>query len=177
MIIHTWRNIFFFEGLITILTGLGAPFLMPTTPAECWFLNERERKIAFERLRMKNGAEENERVQAHHITRSIFNINNYICAFGFFFINITVQGISLFMVSLTRNRRTPKLTFSVAYYSQGSRLDSDQGSVVYCPTLRLRLRRGHCRCVPLRQSESSWYLPRGVYLPRYFRLCDPAMGD
>jgi hypothetical protein len=101
MIIDTWRNIFFFEGLITILAGLGAPFLMPTTPGECWFLNERERKIAYERLRSKNGAEENERVQFHHVTRSVLNINNYICAFGFFLINITVQGISLFMVSVT----------------------------------------------------------------------------
>lgn len=101
MVIHTWRNIFFFEGLITIFAGLGAPFLMPTTPAECWFLNERERRIAAERLMTKNGADENERVELHHVTRSIFNINNYICALGFFLINITVQGISLFMVSLT----------------------------------------------------------------------------
>lgn len=98
MIIHTWRNIFFFEGIITIIAGLGAPFLMPTTPAECWFLNERERRIAAERLVMKNGADENERVEFHHVSRSFFNINNYICALGFFLINITVQGISLFMV-------------------------------------------------------------------------------
>jgi len=110
MVIDTWRNIFFFEGLVTIFAGLGAPFLMPTTPDKCWFLNERERRIAFERLRLKNGAEENEQVKPHHITRTIFNINNYICAFGFFLINITVQGISLFMVSVTRLSRTLKLT-------------------------------------------------------------------
>lgn len=103
MIIHTWRNIFFFEGLITIFAGFGAPFLMPTTPAECWFLNERERKIAFERLRSKNGAEENEKVKMHHISRTVFNINNYICAFGFFLINITVQGISLFMPTILKD--------------------------------------------------------------------------
>jgi adenylosuccinate synthase len=29
----------------------------------------------------------------------MLNITNYFCALGFFFINITVQGISLFMVS------------------------------------------------------------------------------
>jgi hypothetical protein len=100
MIIDTWRNIFFFEGIITILAGLGAPFLMPTSPDKAWFLNERERRIAFERLRMKNGAEENERVTPHHVYRALTNINNYICALGFFCINITVQGISLFMVSI-----------------------------------------------------------------------------
>ena len=98
MVIHSWRNIFFFEGLFTILVGLCAPFLMPRSPEECWFLNERERRIASLRLKSKSGADENEQVRPHHVTRAIFNINNYFCAFGFFFINITVQGISLFMV-------------------------------------------------------------------------------
>lgn len=98
MPIHTWRNIFFFEGLITIIAGLLAPFLMPTKPEETWFLNERERRIAAERLVLKGGADENEKVEFHHFTRSLMNINNYICALGFFLINITVQGISLFMV-------------------------------------------------------------------------------
>ncbi|KAJ4291186.1 hypothetical protein N0V90_010384 [Kalmusia sp. IMI 367209] len=100
MVIHTWRNIFFFEGLITIIAGLGAPYFMPKSPAECWFLNERERRIAVERLVMRNGADENERVQFHHVTRSFLNINNYICALGFFLINITVQGISLFLPTI-----------------------------------------------------------------------------
>jgi adenylosuccinate synthase len=98
MIIDTWRNIFFFEGLFTILVGLAAPFLMPTNPENCWFLNERERMIASQRLRSKGGAEENEKVEVHHIKRSVMNICNYFCALGFFCINITVQGISLFMV-------------------------------------------------------------------------------
>lgn len=100
MIIHEWRNIFFFEGLFTVLIGLGAPFLMPTSPGECWFLNERERRIAHERLISKTGSGEHEKVRPHHVKRALFNITNYICAFGFFFINITVQGISVFLVSL-----------------------------------------------------------------------------
>lgn len=103
MVIHTWRNIFFFEGLITMFAGLGAPYIMPSTPSDCWFLSERERRIAAERLVMKHGAGENERVEFHHVTRSFFNINNYICALGFFLINITVQGISLFMPTILKD--------------------------------------------------------------------------
>jgi adenylosuccinate synthase len=99
MVISTWRNIFFFEGLFTVIVGLGAPFLMPTNPQNCWFLNERERMIATQRLISKSGAEENEKVEPHHVKRAMLNITNYFCALGFFFINITVQGISLFMVS------------------------------------------------------------------------------
>ncbi|KAF2641311.1 MFS general substrate transporter [Massarina eburnea CBS 473.64] len=100
MIIKTWRNIFFFEGLFTVIVGLVAPYFMPKSPAECWFLTERERRIAMERLVLKGGADENENVELHHVTRSFFNINNYICAVGFFLINITVQGISLFMPTI-----------------------------------------------------------------------------
>jgi adenylosuccinate synthase len=99
MEIHTWRNIFFFEGLFTVIVGLGAPFLMPRSPTECWFLNERERMIATQRLVSRSGADENEKVEVHHVKRAMLNITNYFCAMGFFFINITVQGISLFMVS------------------------------------------------------------------------------
>lgn len=99
MILHTWRNIFFFEGLFTVIVGLAAPFLMPRSPEECWFLNKRERMIATQRLVLKGGADENEKTEVHHVKRAVMNITNYFCAFGFFFINITVQGISLFMVS------------------------------------------------------------------------------
>ncbi|KAG9192181.1 adenylosuccinate synthase [Alternaria panax] len=100
MIIHTWRNIFFFEGLFTVLVGLAAPFLMPRSPEECWFLNERERMIATQRLVLRNGADENEKTEVHHVKRAVMNITNYFCAFGFFFINITVQGISLFLPTI-----------------------------------------------------------------------------
>lgn len=41
-----------------------------------------------------------EKVQWHHIKAAIFNINNNLCAFGFFLINITVQGLSIFMPTI-----------------------------------------------------------------------------
>lgn len=50
MRIHTWRNIFFFEGLLTVLVALAAPLFMATTPGDTRWLNERERYIAAERL-------------------------------------------------------------------------------------------------------------------------------
>jgi adenylosuccinate synthase len=103
MVIHTWRNIFFFEGLFTMIVGLGAPFLMPTTPDNCWFLNERERMIASHRLKSKSEGDENEKVAPHHVKRAILNVTNNFCALGFFFINITVQGISLFMPTILRD--------------------------------------------------------------------------
>lgn len=55
--------------------------------------------IATQRLVSKSGADENEKVAAHHVKRAAMNVTNNFSALGFFFINITVQGISLFMVS------------------------------------------------------------------------------
>lgn len=39
-------------------------------------------------------------VQWKHIKAAIFNINNNIAAMGFFMINITVQGLSIFMPTI-----------------------------------------------------------------------------
>jgi adenylosuccinate synthase len=103
MVLHTWRNIFFFEGLFTVLVSLIVPFLMPRSPEECYFLNDRERIIATQRLHMNSDVkteevEGNEDITFDHIKRAVTNPSNYFCALGFLFVNITVQGISLFLV-------------------------------------------------------------------------------
>lgn len=48
-ILHTWRHVFFFEGLITALIGLFVIFL-PNSPATSRFLTEEERAYACMRL-------------------------------------------------------------------------------------------------------------------------------
>lgn len=86
--IHTWRNIFFFEGLITMLVGFSAPWIMPSKPETSTRLTERERYIALERLRIEHKGDPNEVVNKHHIKKAILNINNYVCAGIFFCINM-----------------------------------------------------------------------------------------
>jgi MFS family permease len=54
--LHTWRNIFFFEGLFTMIVALVAPFFMPNKPETCHFLTDRERMIAAERLNREQKA-------------------------------------------------------------------------------------------------------------------------
>jgi MFS family permease len=98
--IHTWRNIFFFEGLITIIVGLLAPIWLPHSPATSKFLNDRERMIACERLVREHKAFPNEHVTKEHVKKAVFCIHNYTCALGFFLINITVQGLSVFMPTI-----------------------------------------------------------------------------
>ncbi|KAI1390739.1 MFS general substrate transporter [Hypoxylon trugodes] len=113
--LHTWRNIFFFEGLITMIVALLAPIVLPQSPETSKSLNERERWIAAERLRRESKAHPNEKIQPHHIKRALLNINNYICAAGFFAINITVQGLSVFMPTLLKEMGWESLT--AQYYT------------------------------------------------------------
>ncbi|KAL2126140.1 hypothetical protein VTI74DRAFT_1613 [Chaetomium olivicolor] len=98
--IHTWRNIFFFEGLVTVIVGLIAPIWMPTNPSTAYFLTDRERRIAAERLVREHKADPAEKVTWKDIKAAVFCIHNYTCALGFFLINITVQGLSVFLPTI-----------------------------------------------------------------------------
>lgn len=100
MRIHTWRNIFFFEGIVTVIVGGLAPIWMPTTPATAYFLNDRQRRIAAERLIRESRANPDGAVSWKHVKRGIMCIHTYTCALGFFLINITVQGLSVFMPTI-----------------------------------------------------------------------------
>ncbi|KAK2028781.1 major facilitator superfamily transporter [Colletotrichum zoysiae] len=100
MPIHTWRNIFFFEGLFTTIAGCLAPIWMPTDPATAYFLDDRERAIAVERLQRQQKANTQAKVEMRDVKTAVLCIHNYICAFGFFLINMTVQGLSVFMPTI-----------------------------------------------------------------------------
>ncbi|PIA98720.1 putative transporter [Cercospora beticola] len=121
--IHTWRNIFFFEGLLTMIIGGLAPLILPQSPETSTWLTEREKFIASERLRIEHRANANQVVKPHHIKRALLNINNYICAAGFFCINITVQGLSVFMPTILRDlgwTATRAQLYSVPVYVSAS---------------------------------------------------------
>lgn len=121
--IHTWRNIFFFEGLFTVFVGLFAPFILPSNPETSTRLTEREKFIAVQRLRIEHKADPNENVNLNHAKKAIFNINNYVCAAGFFCINITVQGLSVFMPTVLNDlgwTATKAQLYSVPVYVSAS---------------------------------------------------------
>jgi MFS family permease len=121
--IHTWRNIFFFEGLVTVIVGLIAPIWMPTTPSGAYFLSDRERRIAAERLVREQKADPAANVTMTDLKRGIFCIHNYTCALGFFLINITVQGLSVFL---------PKILFDLGWTNTEAQLYSVPPYVAAC---------------------------------------------
>lgn len=105
-----------------ILGGL-APFILPQSPETSTLLTDREKFIAAERIRIEHKANASENVRPHHIKRALLNINNYICAAGFFCINITVQGLSVFMPTVLRDlgwTATRAQLYSVPVYVSAS---------------------------------------------------------
>ena len=98
--IHTWRNIFFFEGLVTLMIAASIMFFLPSSPEKCKFLTPEDRYIALQRINREHKESAKEKIRPHHIYRAIFNINNTFCALGFFFINVSVQSFSLFLPTI-----------------------------------------------------------------------------
>jgi len=102
MRIHDWRNIFFFEGLFTlIVSGLGV-LILPSKPNQCKFLTPRDQYIALERINREHKESANEQIRPHHVRRALLNVNNLICGLGFFMINVSVQSFSLFLPTILR---------------------------------------------------------------------------
>ncbi|KAA8911743.1 major facilitator superfamily domain-containing protein [Sphaerosporella brunnea] len=100
--LHSWRNIFFFEGLATMVIALICYFYMYASPETCKFLTPRQRYIAIERIQREHRENQKEKTQLIHVKRGILNINNLLCAVGFFLNNISVQSFALFMPTILK---------------------------------------------------------------------------
>jgi Na+/melibiose symporter-like transporter len=77
--------------------------ILPASPDKSKFLTPRDRYIAIERINREHKETAYEPTQAHHVRRAFLNINNLICALGFFSINVSVQSFSLFLPTILSN--------------------------------------------------------------------------
>ncbi|KAK1751139.1 major facilitator superfamily domain-containing protein [Echria macrotheca] len=174
MRLYTWRNIFFFEGIITCLCGLAAPIWMPNKPGDCKFLTERQRMIAAERLIREHRVDEDEQVTWADVRRAMLCIHNYTCAFGFFLINITVQGLSVFLPTIIKDlnptwTNTQTQLYSVPPYVAACAIavaiayvsDKTKQRGIYLAIFSLIALSGFC---VMRWSSDSWTRYGGIFL-------------
>lgn len=97
--VKSWRKIFLIEGIITLGIGLLCFFVLPNDPQHTRMFNEEERALALARLDADQAIENHgrkEKTTLRLVFRS-FNINTIICAISYLLINISFQGLSLFM--------------------------------------------------------------------------------
>ncbi|XP_006461471.1 hypothetical protein AGABI2DRAFT_185708 [Agaricus bisporus var. bisporus H97] len=97
--ITRWRKIFFVEGIVTIGIGLCLLVVIPEDIRTTKMLNESERAMAIARVNADapvkvDGMKEKSTWKL--VLRS-FNIWTCVCSMGFLFVNISFQGLSLFL--------------------------------------------------------------------------------
>ncbi|KAE8381297.1 major facilitator superfamily domain-containing protein [Aspergillus bertholletiae] len=100
-LIHTWRNIFFFEGLVSIILAVAAFLTIPSGPENARFLTEYQRQVAVDRMRIDSaGTTERSRTAFRHVVQGVTTLPMIFCAFGFLFGNTCAQSFSLFSPSI-----------------------------------------------------------------------------
>ncbi|KAL4879975.1 major facilitator superfamily domain-containing protein [Aspergillus karnatakaensis] len=99
--IHTWKNIFFFEGLVSVGLGIIAFFFIPSGPETARFLTEAQRKVAVQRIQLEAaGTSEHSRTTVRHVIQGLTTLPIVACAVGFFFGSTCVQSFALFSPSI-----------------------------------------------------------------------------
>ncbi|KAF7370378.1 MFS general substrate transporter [Mycena sanguinolenta] len=97
--VKSWRKIFLIEGIITTGFGLLCFFIIPTDPERTHMLNAEERALALARIdadQVVSTQGRKERTTLKLIWKS-FNINTTLGLLCYLMVNISFQGLSLFM--------------------------------------------------------------------------------
>ncbi|KAH7021366.1 major facilitator superfamily transporter [Microdochium trichocladiopsis] len=106
-----WRNIFLVEGtdndprrIITIGVGIISLYLFPADPSRTRIFSEEERALAMARMFHDQPAivEHKERITWPLIKRGFFNVNVMVGAWIYICDQITVQGLSIFTVTILK---------------------------------------------------------------------------
>ncbi|KAJ8482686.1 hypothetical protein ONZ45_g14862 [Pleurotus djamor] len=98
-IVTSWRKIFFIEGLITAAFGLLCFWIIPADPQHTRFLSPDERSLALARIDADQATKTGGRKEPTNFKLVVkaFNVNTAICTISYIMINISFQGLSLFM--------------------------------------------------------------------------------
>lgn len=105
--LHTWRHIFFFEGIITIATGIIVGYFLPDSPIKFKWLTEDEKVLALSRHReVEMRILEPTRITKRDVKDGFGNIFAIVAALGMGCVNCSVQSLALFMVCIFYFRTT-----------------------------------------------------------------------
>ncbi|KAI5818279.1 major facilitator superfamily domain-containing protein [Pyronema omphalodes] len=100
--VHSWRNIFFFEGVMTIVAAVICYCALPNSPGEARFLSKEEKQLGVRRIQLEALALATEKMQKRHFTAAILNLNTWLMSIGLFCSLLCMNSVALFMPSLLR---------------------------------------------------------------------------
>ncbi|KAF8652407.1 hypothetical protein AX16_004435 [Volvariella volvacea WC 439] len=94
--IQNWRLLFIIEGIPSVLVGIAALWLLPDRPESTTFFNERERKIALERMNRSTSAD------TAHIVLAFLDWRIYTAGVIYFGLNCALASISAFLPTIIK---------------------------------------------------------------------------
>ncbi|KAF8075137.1 MFS general substrate transporter [Lyophyllum atratum] len=97
--VKSWRKIFLIEGIITTGFGLLCFLILPVDPQHTRMLNEEERALALARIDADQAVKthgQRERATSKLVLKS-FSFHTILCTVLYVMLNISFQGLSLFM--------------------------------------------------------------------------------
>ncbi|KAK4046768.1 hypothetical protein OIV83_005873 [Microbotryomycetes sp. JL201] len=97
-----WRCIFLVEGILTTGVGILSIFLLADSPETARFLSAEEKVIASARVAAEHIGNSRKPATRKTTIQGFANIQVWLCAFGYGFVNIIVQGTSLFLPTVVR---------------------------------------------------------------------------
>ncbi|OHW89660.1 MFS transporter [Colletotrichum incanum] len=102
--VSSWRNIFLVEGIITVGVGIISLYLFPADPSKTRIFDEEERALTMARIFHDQPAirEHKEKITWGLIKRGVVNVNVLVGAWIYICDQITVQGLSIFTVTILR---------------------------------------------------------------------------
>jgi hypothetical protein len=99
-IMHTWRNIFFFEGIISMLIAGLAFFLIPASVEKAPFLTPAEKEVMSRWLARDLGAGHTEDSVLRYLRLAVLNLNTILIAVASLCSLLTMNSMALFMPSI-----------------------------------------------------------------------------
>ncbi|KAF9484547.1 MFS general substrate transporter [Pholiota conissans] len=104
-VVHSWRKIFFVEGIITTGVGILLLFFIPADPLKSRLLNETERELTFARLNADQIVKTNGKTEPASLKLVLQSLNIWtmLCSVCFLLINISFQGLSLFLPTVVNS--------------------------------------------------------------------------
>jgi sugar phosphate permease len=100
---HTWRNIFFFEGIITMTAGLVCYAFLPDSPDSAKFLTQEERDIGALRIRLETLTNDQDKLERKHFKLAICNVSIVLLSIALFCSLLCMNSIALFMVRIDQS--------------------------------------------------------------------------
>ncbi|KAI3613202.1 major facilitator superfamily protein [Moniliophthora roreri] len=101
--ISNWRLLFIVDGIPAIILGVLTLLLLPNRPESTSFLNERERKIALDRMNRATSGDVGQTVNKRHIGLAFCDWRIYTGGIIYFGLNASLASTSAFLPTIIKS--------------------------------------------------------------------------